>query len=199
MAVTGKKVLVAVIGAPHGVRGELRAKPHTDDPLGLSEYGPLTDENGRAFKVLSVRPAKNVVVMKIEGVGSREAAEALKGVSLYVPREALPDDSLEEDEYFQADLEGLAVRDADGVDYGTVEGIYNFGAGDILELRKPGAKPVMIPFTETAVPHIDWENRILTVAPIAAGLAGDPDEKGPGSRRRRPGAERGRTRGKQGS
>ncbi|MCP5001142.1 MAG: ribosome maturation factor RimM [Hyphomicrobiales bacterium] len=186
MAKSDELVLMAVIGAPHGVRGELRAKHHTADPRALGDYGPLADEAGRTFKVLSVRPAKNVVVMRLEGINSREAAEALKGVNLYIPRTALQDDSLEDDEYFQADLEGLAVRDAQGIDYGTVDGVYNFGAGDILELKKPGSKPVMIPFSEAAVPQIDWEGRFLTIDPIAAGLDGEEGGKGPGSRRRRP-------------
>ncbi|MEM9105334.1 MAG: ribosome maturation factor RimM [Pseudomonadota bacterium] len=186
MAKPGDLVLMAVIGAPHGVRGELRAKPHTDDPLALGTYGPLFDRAGKAYTVQSVRPAKNVVVMRLEGVESREAAEALKGTEFFVPRDALPDDSLEEDEFFQADLEGLMVRDINGTDHGQVTGVHNFGAGDILELKKPGAKPVMIPFSESAVPHIDWENGVLTVDPLAAGLDGDDDTKGPGSRKRRP-------------
>ncbi|MEX3011688.1 ribosome maturation factor RimM [Hoeflea sp. TYP-13] len=186
MAKPDDMVLMAVIGAPHGVRGELRANPHTDDPLALSDYSPLCDETGRVFKVLSVRPAKNVVVIRLEGINGREAAEALKGTSLYVPRDRLPDDLLEEEEYFHADLEGLTVRDPDGNEHGTVSGVYNFGAGDILELSRHGKKPVMIPFSEAAVPHIDWESGVLTVDPAAAGLDGSEEEQGPGSRRRRP-------------
>lgn len=186
MAKSEDLVLMAVIGAPHGVRGELRAKPHTDDPLALGTYGALLDDTGKAYTVQSVRPSKNVVVLRLQGIDSREAAEALKGKGLFVPRSALPDDSLEEDEFFQSDLEGLAVVDADGGDRGLVAGVYNFGAGDVLELKKPGAKPVMIPFSETAVPDIDWENRVLTVDPVAAGLDGEDEQQGPGSRRRRP-------------
>lgn len=199
MAKSDDLVLMAVIGAPHGVRGELRAKTHTGDPLALGHYGPLRDQAGRTFKVLSVRPARNVVVLRIEGVNNRENAEALKGVNLYVQRSALPDDSLEQDEFFHADMEGLAVRDANGVDYGVVDGVYNFGAGDVLELKKPGSRPVMIPFSEIAVPHIDWESGILIVDPMAAGLVGEDDEKRPGSRRRRPFKKPAQTAGKEGS
>ena len=186
MAKSDDLVLMAVIGAPHGDRGELRAKPHTDTPLALGAYGPLRDGAGRTYTVLAVRPAKTVVVMRLDGINSREAAVALKGTELFVQRSALPDDSLEEDEFFQADLAGLAVRDADGLDHGRVEAVYNFGAGDILELKKPGAKTVMIPFSESAVPHIDWESGVLTVDPLAAGLDDESETKGPGSRRRRP-------------
>lgn len=186
MATSDELVLMAVIGAPHGIRGELRAKPHTGDPLALGAYGTLSDRAGRAFRVLAVRPAKNVVVLRLEGIDSREAAEALKGTELFVPRSALPDDSLEDDEYFQSDLQGLCVRDARGREHGRVEAVHNFGAGDILELKKPGAKTVMIPFSESAVPHIDRENGVLIVDPTAAGLDDDKDGEGPGSRRRRP-------------
>ena len=186
MAKPDDMVLMAVIGAPHGVRGEVRAKPYTGDPMALGDYGALCDETGGTYEVLSVRPAKNVVVLRLEGIKDREAAEALKGVSLYVPRARLPDDLLEDDEFFHADLEGLAVRDAEGKEYGTVGGVYNFGAGDILEVLRPGKRPVMIPFSEAAVPYIDREGGVLTVEPVAAGLDGTDEEKGPGSRRRRP-------------
>lgn len=184
------RVLMAEIGAPHGLRGEVRAKSHTQDPLELGGYGPLFDETGRAFHVLSVRPAKNVVVLKLEGVSSREAAEALKGKALYIAREQLPDDGLEEDEVFQTDLVGLSVFDQAGAAYGTVASVHNFGAGDILELVHAGERSVMIPFSEAAVRDIDWNVGRLIVDPVAAGLEDEGEDDGPGSRRRRPPAQR---------
>lgn len=177
-------VLMAVIGAPHGVKGELRAKAHSDDPMALNAYGPLRDESGETFEILSIRPAKNVVVLRLAGVTTREAAEALKGRSLYIERERLPDDELEDDEFFQTDLIGLAVHDAQGKGYGNVQAVYNFGGGDILELSLDGKRTVMIPFNETAVTQIDLTVGTVTVDPLAAGL--DDITQGPGSRRRRP-------------
>lgn len=184
-------VLMAVIGAPHGVRGEIRARVYTEDPLALPDFGPLRDESGRSFEVRSVRPAKNVVVMRLSGVETREAAEALKGISLYVARSRLPDDALEDDEFFQADLIGLDVRDAGGKTYGTVRAVYNFGGGDILELAEAGKRSVMIPFSDAAVPDIDLEAGFVVVDPMAAGLEGD--EASPGSRKRRPPSKAGKT------
>lgn len=184
-------VPVAVIGAPHGVRGEIRAKVYTEDPLALPTFGPLRDEAGRLYEVRSVRPAKTMVVMRLAGVESREAAEALKGTSLYIARGRLPDDALEDDEFFQADLIGLDVRDASGKTYGTVKAVHNFGAGDILELAEAGKRSVMIPFSEAAVPDIDLEAGFVLVDPVAAGL--DGDEAGPGSRKRRPPSKAGKT------
>ena len=186
MAQADDLIVMAEIGAPHGVRGELRAKAYTDDPLAVGEYGPLVDRNGRSYTVLSVRPAKNVVIMRIEGIDSREAAEALKGLALHVPRSRLPDGSLEEEEFFQSDLIGLSVRDAGGTAYGTVAAMHNFGAGDILEIKPQKGPAVMIPFSEAAVPAIDFEAGLLTVDPVAAGLDDPGEKKGPGSRRRRP-------------
>ncbi|WP_419908076.1 ribosome maturation factor RimM [Hoeflea sp.] len=186
MAQSDDLIVLAEIGAPHGVRGELRAKVHTEDPLAIGDYGPLVDRDGRAFTVLSVRPAKNVVVMRLEGIDSREAAEALKGVALHVPRSRLPDGLLEEEEFFQSDLIGLSVRDAEGMVYGTVTAMHNFGAGDILEIKPPKGPAVMIPFSEAAVPDIDFDGGFLTIDKTAAGLDDPREKKGPGSRRRRP-------------
>lgn len=184
-------VLVAEIGAPHGVRGEIRARVYTEDPLALPAFGPLRDEAGRAYEVRSVRPAKNVVVMRLSGIETREAAEALKGTPLYIERNRLPDDALEDDEFFQTDLIGLDVRDAGGKTHGTVKAVHNFGGGDILELAEAGKRSVMIPFSEAAVPEIDLEAGFVLIDPVAAGL--DGDEAGPGSRKRRPPSKAGKT------
>ncbi len=186
MANSDDMVLMATIGAPHGVRGELRAKPYSDNPLALGKYGALSDMNGRTYTVKTIRSAKNVVVMRLSGVDTREAAEKLKGVSLYVARDCLPDDDLDNDEFYQADLIGLDTRDAQDKTYGKVSAIHNFGGGDILELAVPGKRSVMIPFSETSVLDIDLEAGIITLEPVAAGLTDTDDEPGPGSRRRRP-------------
>ena len=177
-------VLIAVIGAPHGVKGEVRAKAHTDDPLALEAYGPLRDGAGGTYEVLSVRTAKTVAVLRLTGVRTREAAEALKGTSLYIERQRLPDEELEEDEFFQADLIGLAVNDAAGKSYGEIRAIHDFGGGDILDLSGDGKRTVMIPFSEAAVTEIDLAAGHVTVDPVAAGL--DDIARGPESRRRRP-------------
>lgn len=187
-------VQMAVIGAPHGVRGEIRAKAYTEDPLALGTFGPLQDEAGHQYEVLSIRPAKNVVVMRLSGVDTREAAEALKGKSLFIGRSRLPDDALQDEEFFQTDLIGLDVRDAAGKTYGAVQAVHNFGGGDILELAEAGKRSVMIPFSEAAVPDISIEAGFVLVDPIAAGL--DGEEAGPGSRKRRPPSKANKSPGK---
>ena len=172
----GDLVTVGTVGAPHGVRGEVRVKPHTDDPLALKAYGPLRTPDGRCFEVRGARLAKTVVVCRLSGVDSREAAEALRGMDLLVPRSRLPEP--DEDEFYLEDLEGVRVLGLDGAPLGTVVAGHNFGAGDILEIRpEDGGRTVMIPFDERAVPVLDIDAGTLRVDPLAAGLLDDPDDE----------------------
>jgi 16S rRNA processing protein RimM len=168
---------MAVIGAPHGVRGEVRVRSFTAEAAALGAYGPLQDENGRTFEVVSVRPAKEVSIVRIKGVATREEAEALNGVALFIERSALPPD-LEEEEFYHADLIGLAVRDEEGAEVGTVVAIHDFGAGDILEVKRKGGSSAMIPFTRAAVPEVAPAKGFVRIDSVAAGLVEDSDGDG---------------------
>ncbi|WEZ82154.1 ribosome maturation factor RimM [Rhizobium sp. 32-5/1] len=170
-------VLMATIGGAQGLRGEVRAKSYAEDPVALGDYGHLHSLDGRSFEVLEIREAKTVVVVRFRGVNDRNAAEALNGLDLYIERDNLPDDDLDEDEFFYADLEGLEAIDGEGKSYGTVTGVFDFGAGDLLELKGPGKRPVLIPFTEWSVLEIDLEAGTMLVDPLAAGLIDDPNDK----------------------
>jgi len=110
-------VQLAVIGAAHGIKGEVRVKTYTGDPLDLASYGLLYDKAGHEYEILSIRPSKTVVVVRFAGVDDRNAAEALNGTELYVDHAQLPQD-LDEDEFYYTDLIGLDVRDAEGTAYG---------------------------------------------------------------------------------
>ncbi len=174
-------VQLAVIGAAHGIKGEVRVKTYTGDPLDLGSYGLLYDASGKSYEVLSIRPSKTVVVVRFAGVDDRNAAEALNGKELYVDHAQLPQD-LDEDEFYYTDLIGLAVRDSAGVSYGKVSAVFNFGGGDVLEIKESGKKPVMIPFTLASVPEILMEEGAVLIDPLAAGLVDDgstsADEEG---------------------
>src|SRR3954454_7448025 len=101
------RVCIAQIGAAHGVRGEVRLKPFTQDPLGVTRYGALESEDGkRRFEIEAVRPAKDMLVARLKGITDRDAAERLTNVRLYVARERLPKPA--DDEFYHADLIGLA-------------------------------------------------------------------------------------------
>lgn len=169
-------VQLAVIGAAHGTRGEVRVKTFTGDPLAIADYGLLYDGQGKSYEVLEVRPSKTVVVVRFKGINDRSAAEALNGTELFIDRSQLPDDDLDEGEFFQADLIGLKAVDVEGNSYGVVTAIYDFGGGDLIELSEKGKRPMLIPFTEAAVPEIDFEKGVIQVEPHAAGLIADEDD-----------------------
>jgi 16S rRNA processing protein RimM len=168
-------VQMAVIGAAHGIKGELRVKTFTGDPLALGDYGPLYTTDGRAFEIEDIRPAGEVVVVRFKGLRDRTAAEALTGTELFVDRSVLPAE--EEDEFYHADLVGLAVRDEAG-DAGKVTAVQNYGGGDILEISYRGRKGLLIPFSQAAVPEVDIAGGFVRIDTVAAGLAEDEDEDG---------------------
>jgi len=169
-------IQMAVIGAAHGIKGEVRVKSFTGDPLALDDYGPLYDEAGRAFTILDIRMQKDMAVVRFKGVADRSAAEALNGTALYVDRDMLPDD-LEDEEFYHADLIGLDAVDLEGAPIGKVLAVQNFGGGDILEIARGGKSTVLVPFTRAAVPDVDTQARKVRVDPVAAGLV-DTDDDG---------------------
>jgi 16S rRNA processing protein RimM len=162
-------VQMAVIGAAHGIKGEVRVNIFTGDPAALGSYGPLRDKTGRIFEIVSVRPAKEVSIVRLKDVATREAAEALNGTALFIDRSALPAD-LGEEEFYHADLIGLAVRDEGGAEIGTVAAIHDFGAGDILEVARKDGPSVMVPFTRAAVPEVAPAQGFVRIDSLAAGL-----------------------------
>ncbi len=171
---------MATIGGAQGLRGEVRVKSYTEDPMAIGEYGTLYDAEGnRHSRCSTPAPHKNMAVMRFRGINDRTAAEKLNGKDLYVDRDTLDDEDLDEDEFFYADLEGLEARDAEGRSWGTVTAIFDFGAGDILELTEKGKRAQLIPFSEASVLEIDFEGGTILIDPIAAGLInpeGDDDD-----------------------
>jgi 16S rRNA processing protein RimM len=147
-------ICVARIGAAHGVRGAVRLWTFTEDPLAVQRYGPLLTKDGtRQFEVTHAREAKDHLVATLKGVATREDAERLNGVELYIAREKLPE--TDEDEYYHADLIGLAAVTADDAPIGRVIAIHNFGAGDIIEIAPPHGATLLLPFTNAVVPTVD--------------------------------------------
>lgn len=168
-------IQMAVIGAAHGIKGELRVKSFTGDPLAIAEYSPLYSEDGRAFAILDIRMQKDMAVVRFKGVADRNSAEALTGTALFVDRDMLPDE-LEEEEFYHADLVGLEALDLEDAPIGKVIAVQNFGGGDILEIARAGRTTVLVPFTKAAVPVVDMSGRRLTVDPAAAGLIETDDD-----------------------
>ncbi len=161
-------ICVGAIAGAWGVRGEARLKSFCADPGAIAGYGPLVAEDGRSFDVTLVKPLQGAFAARLSGVATREDAEALKGTRLYAPRDRLP--PLDEDEYYHADLIGLAVLDAGGAALGRVKAVMNHGAGDILEIARPGQPDLLLPFTRELVPNVDLASgRVIVDPPEEAG------------------------------
>ncbi|WP_460275606.1 ribosome maturation factor RimM [Celeribacter sp. ULVN23_4] len=160
------RIIVGAIAGAFGVHGEVRVKSFCSDPEAIGDYSPLTSEDGQTDYVLTLtRVTKNGFVGEIEGVETKEEADALKGVTLFATRDQLP--SLPDDEFYHADLIGLTVLDTGGTELGKVRNVLNHGAGDLLEVQGPGSpEPVLLPFTLKNVPTVDLTSgRIIADPP----------------------------------
>lgn len=148
------RICVAKVGAAHGVRGEVRLWPFTEDPMSVIDYGPLSTKDGaRQFEVVRARIAKDHLVAVIKGIATREDAERINGLELYIDRDKLPE--TEEGEYYHADLIGLRALDPAGAEIGKVLAIHNFGAGDIIEIAPSQGATWLLPFSNEVVPTVD--------------------------------------------
>jgi 16S rRNA processing protein RimM len=163
-AIPPKTVLLGVIIGAQGIRGEVKVKAFTGEAEAIGDYGPLHDGKGRSYRLKVHRLAKgDVVIASIKGVGDRNAAEALKGTELYVARDALPQP--EDGEFYYTDLVGLKVQTTTGRELGEVSAVHNFGGGDMLEVKTPGGRSAMVPFTDDAVPDVDIAGGKVLVEP----------------------------------
>jgi 16S rRNA processing protein RimM len=172
------RICVAQIGGAHGIRGEVKLKSFTADPMAVRDYAPLESEDGAAsFVIEALRPGKGHLVARLRGICDRAAAERLTHIKLFVLRERLPAPAA--DEFYHVDLIGLRAVTAEGHEIGTVLAVHDFGAGDILELRlaQSGAS-IMLPFTQVFVPGIDIAGgHIVVVPPQEAQAATDGSDE----------------------
>ena len=171
---THNLIFVAQVGAAHGVRGEVKVTTFTADPMALANYKTLMRQDGSpALTIASARPTKGGIVARLKGVDDRNAAEALRGLKLYISRDSLPPP--EEDEFYLADLIGLAVESAAGELLGKVKTVQDFGAGDLLEIQPKAGASWWLPFTREAVPEVRIAEGKLIAEPPAV-IEADPDE-----------------------
>jgi 16S rRNA processing protein RimM len=162
------RICVAQFGAAHGVRGEIRLRAFTENPLAVMRYGPLESrDGGRTFEIEDLREGKGHLIARVKGIGDRDAAEKLVNLELYVPRERLP--AIEQkNTFYRSDLVGLDAVGEDGAQIGTVHAVHNFGAGDVLEITPLGSgETLMLSFTETTVPKIDLAAKQIVIVPPA--------------------------------
>lgn len=177
----GDRVVVAQFGAAHGVRGEVRLKSFTEDPLAVGRYGPLAADDGRSFVIASARPAAgtapDMLVVRVEGVTTRDQAAALNGIELSVARSRLPE--TEPEEFYHADLIGLDASMKDGAGAGTVIAVRNFGAGDLIEIAPVRGPTFLVPFTRAAVPEVDIARGRIVIDPPPGLLTDSGEEEAP--------------------
>jgi 16S rRNA processing protein RimM len=178
-----RMVCVGQIATAHGVRGLVKLRSFTADPAAIASYGPLSDQSGqRRFNLRVVGEAKDQLIAAVEGIEDRDAAAALRGLRLYVPRERLPEPE-DEEEYYLVDLIGLAVETVDGSPFGRVVAIEDYGAGDVVEIALAGkAGTVAAPFTRACFPVVDIAGGRLVIDPPPGLL--DRPEPAPAGRRR---------------
>ena len=151
-----------IVGA-HGVRGIVRIRSHTASPDDLTAHGALSDEAGtRRYAVTVTGRVKGLLLARVDGVDDRNAAEALRGTDLHVPRAALP--PTEGEEYYHVDLLGLRVESEDGTVLGQVSAVHDHGAGSIVEIQPPDGPSTLVPFTRERVPAVDIEAGRMVVA-----------------------------------
>lgn len=158
------KILLAQIGKAQGIKGEVRVKPF-GEPEMLDQYGRLETKDGTLFRIKRMRAQKNMLIVKFEGVNSREEAEALNGVELYIDRAKMPEME-DKDEFYISDLIGMDAVNETGETIGIVKDVPNFGAGDMIEITPTGGgNTYYLPFTQDVVPEIDFGQNVLTVVP----------------------------------
>jgi 16S rRNA processing protein RimM len=164
---------IARVAGAFGVRGEVRLTAWSDDPLALKGYGPLLKKDGTAALTLTAaRLHKGGLVVRAKEIESKEQADVLRGLRLYVDRSALP--APDEDEFYLADLIGLQARDAAGQALGRVKAVQDFGAGDILEIAPPAGPTWYLPFTREAVPEVHaTDGWLLAVRPDEVAAEGE--------------------------
>lgn len=169
-----KQILLGRILGPHGLKGEVKIKSFTENPLDVASYGAVAAPDGRRFKLLRARMQGEIVIAGIKGVDDRNVAETLKGLELTVARDDLP--QTDAGEFYQADLVGLAVFDAAGDKVGEVVGFQHFGAGDLIEIERASGRTSLVPFADSMVPKVDLEEGCLVLSETGMAVLAADDE-----------------------
>lgn len=154
---------IAQVAAAHGIRGEVKLRCFLEDPSALKRYLPLSDKSGRGYQLIITGTQKDLLIVKIDGITDRNAAELLRGIELYADSVNLPPRN--DGEYYVNQLIGLRAQREDGTAYGTITAIDNFGAGDILDIQKPDGTTEMLPFNDIFVGEVKPEDGYIVVFP----------------------------------
>jgi len=158
-----RDVLIAAVIGAHGLKGEVKVKTFTATPDALARYRTLHAKDGRVFTIAQLRPGKaDEAVATLAEVVDRNTAESLRGLELFVKRDALP--APDENEFYHADLIGLTAMDEADRVIGTIRAIHNYGAGDVIEIARGDGDTVMLPFVKDFVPLVDLKAGRVVIA-----------------------------------
>jgi len=171
-----KKILLGRILGPHGLKGEVKIKSFTEEPLDVASYGLVIVADGRRFRLTNARMRGDIVVASVKGVSDRNLSETLRGLELYVDRDEMPE--TEEGEFYQADLIGLPVVDEAGRAVGEVLGFQHFGAGELIEIKRNDQRTGLVPFADSMVPVVERDRVVLSAGGLAVLAANDETRAG---------------------
>ena len=165
------KLPIGVIVGPQGVKGQFKVKSFTTAPKSLSAYGPVTTDKGQqlTLQIISIN-AKGLAIVGAKGVETRDAAEALRGFTLYVVRDSLPEP--DDGEFYHTDLLGMVVKRQDGTKLGSLVAIHDFGAGEIAELTPRKGPTIMVPFGGDRLISVDMAAKEICLS-LPDGLLDD--------------------------
>jgi len=158
-------ICIGAIAGAFGVKGEVRLKSYTANPIDIINYAPVRTQDGsREFEIVLTGQVKKGLTARMTGIITKEDADALKGTELFVPKSRLP--QLPDDEYYYSDLVGMTIQDTGGAALGTVRSVQNHGASDLLEIALSDASAtVLLPFTKQCVPTVDMAKRVIVADP----------------------------------
>lgn len=155
-------ICLAEITTTHGVKGAVKVRSFTAVPKSIFDYPELYDQSGKSYKIKLIAPKQSdVFIVTISGVTTCNDAELLRGTKLYISRDQLPDP--DEDEFYYEDLIGMDVFTESEKEIGSVLGINNYGAGDILEIKTSVGKRLSVPFLREVVPTVDLNKRVIII------------------------------------
>lgn len=160
---TDGKVLLGRIVAAHGIKGEVLIRAYTETADGLTAYGALSTGDGREIAIVAARQSNKGVIARVAGIADRNAAEALRGVDLFVERRKMPEP--DDGAYYHTDLIGLRAVDRTGGEIGRVTAVENYGAGDILVVAVDAGGEMMVPFRDAFVPVVDVRGGRVVIVP----------------------------------
>lgn len=163
MSIENSYILVGAITSAHGIKGAVKVKSFTADPMNIVSFSKLyAGEQYLPISLKLVGQKGNMLIVKLEGLDDRNKAEELIGTQLYVEKNALPE--LEQDEFYYIDLVGLQVINNNNDRYGTVTKVEDFGAGAIIEIKEANSeKRILYPFKKSIFPTVDIQNKQMTI------------------------------------